>query len=176
MTPADYLAKPYGRVVFREDDGSYRGEIIEFPGCIAIGDTAAEALAHLEGVAESWLASTIARGQRVPEPIETGSYSGKLVVRLTRSLHRKATHEAAREGVSLNHFIVSCVAEQVGARAKPLIEAQTQAMTFLTPLSHDQFSRWVSLASSGALQLQQYATSEKEIFPLAIGGREEAHA
>jgi predicted RNase H-like HicB family nuclease len=34
----------YGRVVVPESDGTFRAEIIEFPGCIAVGDTAGEAL------------------------------------------------------------------------------------------------------------------------------------
>jgi len=114
MSPADYLKMPYGRVVVPEADGTFRGEIIEFPGCIATGDTAAEALANLEDVAASWLEATLAKGQRVPEPIENEGFSGKLVVRMAKTLHRKAAHVAAREGVSLNQFIVSSVAEQVG--------------------------------------------------------------
>jgi len=115
--PAEYLKKPYGRFVVPEPDGTFRAEIIEFPGCIAVGDTAAEALANLEDVAASWLEATIAKGQRVPEPIENVGFSGKLVVRLPKSLHKKAAHVAARDGVSLNQFIVSSIAEQVGAKS-----------------------------------------------------------
>jgi len=70
MQPAEYLKRPYGRVVVPESDGSFRAEIMEFPGCIAVGDTASEALANLERVAHSWLQATIAKGLRVPEPIE----------------------------------------------------------------------------------------------------------
>jgi predicted RNase H-like HicB family nuclease len=117
MGPGDYLKRPYGRFVVPESDGTFRAEIIEFPGCIAVGDTAAEALANLENVAESWLEATIAKGQRVPDPIESAGFSGKLVVRLPKSLHKKAAHAAARDGVSLNQFIVSSISEQVGMRA-----------------------------------------------------------
>src|SRR5262245_27552412 len=106
MAPAEYLMKSYGRVVIPESDGTYRAEIIEFPGCIAVGNTAAEALATLEDVAESWLQATIDQGLRIPEPIENEGFSGKLVVRLPKSLHKKAAHAASREGVSLNQFIV----------------------------------------------------------------------
>ena len=117
MKPTEILKRPYGRVIIAEPDGTFRAEIIEFPGCIAVGDTAVQALTSLESVAESWLEATIAKGLRVPEPIESVEYSGKLVVRLPKTLHKKAAHAAAREGVSLNQFIVSCVAEQVGSRA-----------------------------------------------------------
>jgi predicted RNase H-like HicB family nuclease len=117
MSPAEYLRRPYGRLVVPEADGTFRGEIIEFPGCIAVGDTAAEALANLEDVAANWLEATIAKGQRVPDPLEDVEFSGKLVVRLPKSLHKKAAYLAQHEGVSLNQFIVSSVAEQVGAQS-----------------------------------------------------------
>ena len=129
LTPSDYLAKPYGRVVIPEGDGTFRAEIVEFPGCIAIGDTAPDALSSLEDVARLWLEVTIAKGQRVPEPIENVSFSGKLVVRLPKSLHKKAANLAAREGVSLNQFIVSSIAEQVGARSSSFRLGQVQAFS-----------------------------------------------
>jgi predicted HicB family RNase H-like nuclease len=117
MSPADYLKKPYSRLVVPEEDGSFRAEILEFPGCIATGDTAAKAYGALEEVAESWLQATLAKGQSVPEPAEESEFSGKLVVRLPKSLHRKAARAARRDGASLNQFIVSCISEQVGIRS-----------------------------------------------------------
>src|SRR5262245_14319931 len=128
----DYLKLPYGRVVVPESDGTFRAEIIEFPGCIAVGDTAGEALANLESVAESWLQATIAKGLRVPEPVESTEYSGKLVVRLPKTLHKKAAYAAAREGVSLNQFIVTCIAEQVGA-GSTAVSALRQLMQTAQP-------------------------------------------
>jgi len=117
MNPTEILRQPYGRIVVPDSDGTYRAEIVEFPGCIATGDTAAEALANLEDTAWDWLEAVIERGQRIPEPVEAAGYSGKLVVRLPKSLHRKAAYQAARDGGSLNQFIVTSIAEQVGAKA-----------------------------------------------------------
>ena len=113
----DYLKAPYGRVVFPEADGTFRAEIVEFPGCIATGDTAVDALHSLERVAEGWLESTLARGQAVPSPSGNVEYSGKLVLRLPKSTHQTAARIAALEGVSLNQFIVSCVCERIGFKS-----------------------------------------------------------
>jgi len=117
----DYLKKPYARLVVPETDGSFRAEILEFPGCVALGDTAAEALSHLEDVAADWIDLTLAKGQKLPEPTEESAFSGKTVVRLPKSLHRKASYAAERDGVSLNQFIVSAVAEQVGGSSPKLV-------------------------------------------------------
>jgi predicted RNase H-like HicB family nuclease len=119
MRSAEYLKRSYSRVVIPESDGTYRGEILEFPGCLASGDTAAETLSNLESVAESWIESVLARGQSVPEPFEENEYSGKLVLRLAKSIHQKASRAARRDGVSLNTLISNCVAEHVGARKAP---------------------------------------------------------
>ena len=63
--PADYFKRPYRRVVVPEEDGTFRAEIHEFPGCIATGDTETDALAALEDVALSWLESVMAMGEVV---------------------------------------------------------------------------------------------------------------
>jgi antitoxin HicB len=112
-----YLQRPYARIILPESDGTFRGEIIEFPGCIAAGETATETITSLEDVAKSWLLAALERRQNIPEPIESNNdFSGRLVLRLPKSLHKKATWVAERERVSLNQFIVSSLAETVGER------------------------------------------------------------
>jgi predicted RNase H-like HicB family nuclease len=129
-TANEYLKKPYGRLLVPEEEGGYRGEIVEFPGCFAEGETAAEAAANLEDAAQSWLEATIAKGQTVPDPMEDLDYSGKLVVRLPKSLHRRAAYAANREGVSLNQFIVSSVAEQIGGYRFSIFNNHRWSLTF----------------------------------------------
>ena len=120
MEPADFLKKPYARVVVPEADGSYTAEILEFPGCVASGDSSAEALANVEEVAVDWIDATLEQGQDIPEPLDQSKYSGKLVVRMPKGLHKRAARAAERDGVSLNQFIVTCIAEQVGTRSRPV--------------------------------------------------------
>lgn len=124
---SEILKKPYARVLVPEEDGSFRAEIMEFPGCIAVGDTAAEALSTLEEVAESWLEAVFEKGQPVPEPAEIVEYSGKVALRLPKSLHQRAAMVAKADGVSLNQFIVSSLASCVGAvRATRAVAPQAQ--------------------------------------------------
>ena len=120
MGAAEILKKPYARLVTPDADGSFFAEIVEFPGCFASGRTAGEALENLESVAVDWLDTTMEQGQDIPEPMEAAEYSGKLVLRMAKNLHKRAAFRAEREGVSLNQFIVTCVAEQVGMLARPV--------------------------------------------------------
>lgn len=115
-TPEQYLREPYSRILIPEEEGGYSAEILEFPGCFSQGDTAQEALSNLEEAAENWIEATLAQGRPIPEPTAEFAYSGKVALRLPRSLHRKAAQLAARDKMSLNTFIVEAVAEKVGAR------------------------------------------------------------
>lgn len=123
---AEYLKRPYHRVLVPDSSGTYSAEIEEFAGCFAVGETAGEAVTNLEEVAESWLESEIDRNRPIPEPFEEHDFSGRFVLRLSKSLHAKAARAAQRDGVSLNSFISNCVSECVGVRSRPHTEAPPQ--------------------------------------------------
>lgn len=131
-----YLKQPYARLVVPEADGTFRGEILEFPGCIATGDTPAETLSALEETAADWLEAALAHGQHIPDPVDNSEFSGRLALRLPKSLHKKATRVAEREGVSLNQFIVASLAECVGERARL---SNTLVVNTVTSLSRGAF-------------------------------------
>lgn len=111
----EYLKAPYARIVMPEGNGSFVAEILEFPGCLAQGDTAQEALANLERAAKGWIEAALEQGQEIPPPTTNQGFSGRLALRLPRSLHRQATLLAQRDGTSLNQFLVTAVAARVGA-------------------------------------------------------------
>ncbi|MBC7767616.1 MAG: type II toxin-antitoxin system HicB family antitoxin [Phycisphaerales bacterium] len=118
--PADYLQLPYTQTVVPMEDGTFHAEMPDFPGCFATGETRAKALQSLQDVAESWLRSMIERGQPIPSAPQQMSYSGKLALRLSKSLHRQAAVAAQRDGVSLNSYIVTCLAHHVGMQSPSL--------------------------------------------------------
>jgi predicted RNase H-like HicB family nuclease len=130
----DILAKPYARMVIPDPDGGFTAEIVEFSGCIAMGESAAEALDGLEEVAADWIGAAIEQGQDIPEPMDAVGYSGKLVLRMPKSLHQRASLYAERDGVSLNQFIVTCLAESVGLRSHPSTLSVQSLQTIYAPL------------------------------------------
>ncbi|MDO8752828.1 MAG: type II toxin-antitoxin system HicB family antitoxin [Anaerolineales bacterium] len=113
-TPEDYLKLPYSRILI-PDEGSYAAEIMELPGCFSQGDTPDEAITNLGKAARSWIQVALAQGLEIPEPYLNQGYAGKIALRLPRSMHRQATRLAERDGVSLNHFLVSAIAARIGA-------------------------------------------------------------
>ena len=115
----DILKRSYSRVLKPAEEGGYTAEILEFPGCVTEGETVQEAFENLEDAARGWLEAVIELGQNVPEPVAEAEYSGKIVLRLPRSLHGAAANLAERESVSLNTFLATAIAERVGAFARP---------------------------------------------------------
>ena len=117
MTKAtDILRNPYSRLLVGEKDGGFSARIIEFPGCFAQGRSAAEAAANLEVAAESWVEATLEDGCDIPEPTGGNEYSGKFIVRVPRSLHQRCALLAQQEGVSLNQYVVSVLAQHAGEK------------------------------------------------------------
>jgi len=114
-TVESYLQQPYARIVIPVGPSSFHAEILEFPGCFAQGETVESAYANLESAAESWIESCLARGQEIPQPSSNLTYSGRFALRLPRGIHRRAAQLAERDETSLNTFLVSAVAEKVGA-------------------------------------------------------------
>lgn len=115
-TAKEMLRKAYARRLIPDESGGYVASILEFPGCVAEGETAEEALQHLDEAAESWLEVALSHGQEVRDPIEFGGYSGKIALRIPRSLHKQVAEMAELEGSSVNQLLVMAIAHYVGGK------------------------------------------------------------
>jgi antitoxin HicB len=114
-----YLALPYGISLRMDDDGAWVARIEELPGCTAHGETPSDAMENLAEVKSAWIEDSLAAGDPIPEPVRIeGLPSGKWLQRVPRSLHKKLTELAKREGVSLNQMTTSILAEAVGKRTE----------------------------------------------------------
>ena len=60
-----------------------------------------------------WLETAIEEGIEIPLPesMEEEKYSGRILIRNPRYLHRKLKESARKEGVSLNTYIVSLLSK-----------------------------------------------------------------
>ena len=110
-----YLSLKYPVSIEESPEGGYFIQIKDLPGCYAQGETIEEALTMIEEARSLWMESMYEDGNEIPLPgSETEKYSGKFNVRIPRSLHRKLDEMAEKEGVSLNHYLVSTLSQAVG--------------------------------------------------------------
>src|SRR6266568_2337459 len=112
-------------ISLRRDEGDYFAEVDELPGCIADGSSPNQAIKNLRQAMKSWMESRLAAGLQMPEPRSTSAYSGRILVRMPRDLHRKLAETAASESVSLNQYIVSALSETQGRREAAPSQAYT---------------------------------------------------
>lgn len=68
-----------------------------------------EVAGNIRDAMEAWLTTALDRDIAIPEP---ESYSGKFVLRVPKSLHRKLAENARRENLSLNQFLIYLLTEQ----------------------------------------------------------------
>lgn len=110
-----YLALPYTEWVRPDtEEGGFYAGVEELPGCMSDGATRAEALEELQDAKQSWIGTALEFGDEIPMPLELEEYSGKILVRAPKSLHRDLARRAALEGVSLNQLCVSLLSRGIG--------------------------------------------------------------
>lgn len=118
------LARPYVRRLLPDEQGGYTAYIHEFPGCVAEGETADEALDNLNAAAMSWLAAALALGQQVAEPMQPFDSNGRIALRIPRSLHSDIAELAQLQGCSVNQLLTVAISEYVGKLGLPQVEAR----------------------------------------------------
>ena len=164
------LKKPYSRILIPDDDsGTFAAEILEFPGCIAQGDTPDQAYSNLEEAATGWVESALDLGQEIPDPFLNQGFSGKIALRLPRSIHRQAALLAQRDNTSLNQFLLAAISERVGAASlyARMAEKFHQEITFAT-INMIQTNQMLMIQMPTSIAPQQRATTLATLTALQV--------
>jgi antitoxin HicB len=114
-----YLALPYHVTLVRDgdgEDGPWVAQVEELAGCTSRAETAEQAASGIQQAMSDWITEALREGREVPEPKPVDEHSGRLLLRMPRTLHAELTRLAEREGVSLNQFITDALASAVGWR------------------------------------------------------------
>jgi predicted HicB family RNase H-like nuclease len=112
-------ALSYAMVLSRAENGDapdWIATVEELPGCEAHGPTPERAAAAVADAVERWVEQAEAEGRDVPPPGAAATHSGKLLVRMPRSLHAELVRASEREGTSLNAYIVAALAASLAWR------------------------------------------------------------
>jgi antitoxin HicB len=116
-TLQQYLDLPYHVSVVRHESergqAGWAASVDELPACTAVGGSPEEAVQRVRKTMERWISSALARNEQIPEPRSGSSASGRLLVRMPKTLHGQLARAAEQEGVSLNQFITSALASAV---------------------------------------------------------------
>ena len=107
-----YLNLHYPVTFYPEEEGGYTVEVKDLPGCVGQGETLAEAMEMIEEARQLWLEVAYEHGDEIPLPSTDEAYSGRVLLRMPKSLHRRLAEGAEREGVSLNQHLVALLSEQ----------------------------------------------------------------
>jgi antitoxin HicB len=123
---AEYMRRPY-LMELAQDDDYCAATFPELPGLMAAADTWDELERKIADAKVSYFMAAIEASLPIPEPGDSSEpASGRVLLRLPKTLHRQATRAAARDGVSVNTFLVSAVARELGRR-EPRHEAGERA-------------------------------------------------
>lgn len=99
-----------------EEGGGFLISFTDFTDCISDGETIEETIQNGMDALQETIAALESLNLAVPEPGSGGSYSGKFIQRVPKSIHARLVMRAKQEGVSMNSLVTSILAESLGKR------------------------------------------------------------
>ncbi len=107
----EVLTREYPFNVIADPDGGYVIVFPDLPGCMTQIETMDEVGPMAEEIRTLWLETAFEMDNDIPVPSYPEEYSGKLLLRMPKSLHRTLAAAAEREGVSLNVYACQLLGE-----------------------------------------------------------------
>lgn len=132
--PSDYTITV--RRFYEDGTHAFKATVRELPHVQGLGSTYAEAyemaLEAIEGLQEM----AAEDGAPFPKPALESSteWSGRVTLRLPKSLHRQATEVAEDEGVSFNQFLVTVITDAVARKSAVTLMGHPKKEAHLTEM------------------------------------------
>lgn len=98
------------RIIWSEEDQEHVGLCAEFPSLSWLADTQEGALQGIKDIVSEVISDMELNSETVPEPISGKHYSGKLSLRMPPYVHMELARKAAEANVSLNHYVITRLA------------------------------------------------------------------
>ncbi len=107
----------------------YVGTVLELPDVEVYEDSFEQAYSALVCIIESLKEAADSQGRTFPSPsIQATECSGRVTLRMPKSIHYRCVEMASNEDVSLNQYLLSIISEAIGERTQkarvPIIIAQ----------------------------------------------------
>ena len=128
------------RRVTVDGDVLYEARVKEFPDATEYAESAQEAYELALDTIEASLEILNEQGRPFPEPASiVEDYSGRVTLRVPKSLHRRLALAAEGEAISLNQYLVSLLAFHAGTSfSEPVEKADFESRKYKTPASRLQ--------------------------------------
>jgi predicted RNase H-like HicB family nuclease len=142
---------------FGDGDVEYVVSFRDFPHVIGSGATIDEALQEARGNLQALFEDCLSQGKSIPSPViinEGDEPSGKVTVRMTKTLHKALIKRAEQEKMSLNSVINDAISKYVYSSSIPKIDS-----SFFTNFIDDYF------ASAFHESLKDYDSEKLEKIP-----------
>lgn len=104
------------KVFYSEEDKGFIAVVTNLSGCSAFGETEEEAIKQVKVAQKLWLKIAKEEGKKIPKPPAEAVYSGKILARTPRTLHKDLMEKATEEGVSLNQLVVYLLSQGLGSK------------------------------------------------------------
>jgi len=125
---APWPFEAYAHIISRiatEDGGGFLITFPDLPGCMADGETEAEAVENGRDAFAATLSALADMGRKIPAPafipedMGASGASGKFLTRVPKSIHARLAARAKAEAVSLNTLVLAFIAEGLSRREQP---------------------------------------------------------
>lgn len=149
-------------VHFSQEDEGFVALARDLPGCSAFGRTPSAALSELYKAIEAWKKAAQAAGNPIPEPSLPGVEplpSGKILLRVPRSLHAALIDCARKEGVSLNQHLGSVLS---ASTSRTVLIDELGRLSRQVPLLWERTTNFAALTSYVQLVSQRLVITAGE--------------
>ncbi|MFC1937585.1 toxin-antitoxin system HicB family antitoxin [Chloroflexota bacterium] len=155
-----YLGLNYPVTLYHAEEGGFAAEIEDLPGCLTQGETVEEAMENIEEARQLWVKAAYEDGVEIPIPRTDEEYSGRFLVRIPKSLHRRLAEQARYQGVSLNQYVESILSAG----------ASTQSVVGEIKTELDKISRQIAVQRT---PLVEYARGHSDLIWVRGGTEQE---
>jgi len=111
------------QIFFSDEDAGFIALAPDLPGCSAFGETAEEALRELQDATRAWIGAATKAGNPIPPPSPRQAEelpSGRILLRLPKTLHAQLIERANRDSSSLNTCVVMLLSQSLMGQRTPL--------------------------------------------------------
>ncbi|RJU49197.1 MULTISPECIES: toxin-antitoxin system HicB family antitoxin [Streptococcus] len=140
--------------IYEDGEWLFTASIKELPGLIVYGETLEEVYEEIELAKADWIEANLEWGREIKEPLGNSleEYSGKITLRIAKTLHRNLKERSEIEGISLNQTIVQLINDGIYKQSQNSFEQLASKFEIMTK----QFSRTIEEKVSSPVQHIHY--------------------